>query len=388
MSWLENEQERKIHPCAGLFPPMSDQEYRLLRDDIAAHGLLEPIWIHPDGSIIDGRHRHKICLETETKPKFKTWKGDGSLVLFVLRLNGRRRDLTAGQKAAIAVGILPALEKEGKERQRLAGKLSGRGTAREGEEKLVAKMPQAIGKSRDHAAQHMAVSARYVSYAKKLSIDAPDLLQKVWVGIITITQAMRELKKRTKVPPEPIEGMYRIFYADPPWEYSDTQDVKDDGYGSAERHYPTMSLKELCEMGEQVKACSEDDAVLFLWVTSPLLEDSFKIVRAWDFKYKASFVWDKVKHNYGHYNSVRHEILLICTKGSCMPDIATLFDSVQSIERTDVHSEKPEKFREIIDALYSHGNRIELFSRREMGGWDSWGNEPKVGRANVPDVEK
>jgi N6-adenosine-specific RNA methylase IME4 len=115
--------------------------------------------------------------------------------------------------------------------------------------------------------------------------------------------------------------------------------------------------------------------VLFLWTTSPFLEDSFKIINSWGFKYKSSFVWDKVMHNMGHYNSVRHEFLLIATKGSCTPDEKKLFDSVQSIEKTRKHSEKPEKFREIIDTLYVYGNRIELFARKKHDHWDVYGNE-------------
>ena len=120
---------------------------------------------------------------------------------------------------------------------------------------------------------------------------------------------------------------------------------------------------------------SDDDAVLFLWVTSPLLEECFPVIKAWGFKYKTSFVWDKVGHNYGHYNSVRHELLLVCTRGSCTPDAKELFDSVQSIEKSRNHSEKPERFREIIDTLYASGQKIELFSRQTVPGWKAWGNE-------------
>jgi len=98
------------------------------------------------------------------------------------------------------------------------------------------------------------------------------------------------------------------------------------------------------------------------------------VITAWGFDYKASFVWDKIKHNMGHYNSVRHEFLLVCTRGSCMPDNPQLFDSVQSIERTE-HSVKPEEFRTIIDTIYPNGRRIELFARRPAEGWEVWGNE-------------
>ena len=123
----------------------------------------------------------------------------------------------------------------------------------------------------------------------------------------------------------------------------------------------------------QLGSILEDDAVLFLWVTSPFLESCFKVIKAWGFKYKTSFVWDKVKHNFGHYNSVRHEFLLVCTRGSCTPNVQKLFDSVQVIERNGRHSEKPEEFREIIDTLYPHGKRLEMFARTRVEGWDAWG---------------
>jgi N6-adenosine-specific RNA methylase IME4 len=57
-----------------------------------------------------------------------------------------------------------------------------------------------------------------------------------------------------------------------------------------------------------------------------------------------------------------------------LPDNSKLFNSVQTIERTE-HSKKPNEFREIIDTLYISGKKIELFSRETVGGWDVWGNQ-------------
>ena len=198
-------------------------------------------------------------------------------------------------------------------------------------------------------------------------------------GVATITKVLRELKKRELAanPLPPFRGRYRVIYADPPWKYNDQLAISNDGanesYGPADAHYPQMSIDELCAL--DVKAIAEDDAVLFIWVTSPLLESSFSVIEAWGFKYKASFVWDKVKHNMGHYNSVRHEFLLVATRGTCLPDESKLFNSVQRIERTKKHSEKPEGFRQIIDTLYTRGERIELFARASHAGWSVWGNE-------------
>lgn len=190
----------------------------------------------------------------------------------------------------------------------------------------------------------------------------------------TIAQAMRESKatevrKRVSLP----EAKYRVVYADPPWSYNDKADAGAVQAGGAEKHYPSMTIEQLCALA--IPTIVEDDAVLFLWVTSPLLFDCAPVIKAWGFTYRASFVWDKVKHNMGHYNSVRHEFLLVCVRGSCTPDHMRLFDSVQVAEKT-AHSVKPERFREIIDTLYPHGKRIELFARRKLPkGWDAWGNE-------------
>lgn len=177
------------------------------------------------------------------------------------------------------------------------------------------------------------------------------------------------------------DGVYRVVYADPPWEYSSSGL---DQYGPAERHYPTMSTEKLCALDDEetqgfasrVREIVAEDAVLFLWATSPTLPDALKVIEAWGFVYKSSFVWDKVGHNYGHYNSVRHELLLVATKGSCLPDTSELFDSVISIPKSNVHSAKPARFREMIEELYPNGPRVELFLRGEAPeGWDAWGNE-------------
>lgn len=196
-------------------------------------------------------------------------------------------------------------------------------------------------------------------------------------GMLRIVQEEKRKTVHEKTAGELPNGKFRVFYADPPWQYNDSGVItENDNYGHAERHYPTMSIPELCAL--PILGLVEDNAVLFLWVTSPLLEDAFTVIHAWGFEYKTSFVWDKVRHNFGHYNSVRHELLLVCTRGNCTPDHLQLFDSVQTIERTETHSEKPEEFRKIIETLYTHGSRIELFARHNMPGWEAWGNEPNI----------
>lgn len=218
--------------------------------------------------------------------------------------------------------------------------------------------------------EDLGLTKKESSRAQQLASLPKRTFEDVKLGRKTLTQVRREAQRAKvhEVAPMP-KGKYKVFYADPPWKYGDQLT---ENYGATRFHYPNMSIQELCAM--PIEEMATQNAVLFLWVTSPLLEECFPVIKAWGFKYKASFVWDKVKHNMGHYNSVRHEFLLICTRGSCTPEVSKLFDSVQSIERTQ-HSEKPEQFRKIIDTLYPSGKRIELFARNEVKGWDHHGNQ-------------
>ena len=151
---------------------------------------------------------------------------------------------------------------------------------------------------------------------------------------------------------------YQIIYADPPWLYDNGGTQK--SRGMAKGSFPCMPIEDIKNL--PIKDISDNDCMLFLWATMPKLREALEVIEAWGFKYKTSFVWDKIKHNMGHYNSVRHEFLLVCTRGSCTPDNPKLFDSVQSIERTK-HSAKPEEFRQIIETLYPHWRCVRC-SRR------------------------
>lgn len=362
--------ELDFHPAANIFPMLRGEEYEALKADIAANGQREPIWLHPDGRILDGRNRYVACCDLGIQPKTRRWDGQGGEVAFVVSLNLARRHLTASQRAALAVDVLPMLEEEARERQAHGQTAPG---------KTVPEIiPEASkGEARDHAAEMFNTNGRYVQDAKSIATAAPELFEAVKTGEMTIPQAKREIvsQQRRESPPLPSDK-YRIIYADPPWSYGNSGIIGDtDNYGHVHRHYPSMTIDELCAMGVDIAEMAERNAVLFMWVTSPLLEDAFAVVRAWGFKYKTSFVWDKVKHNFGHYNSVRHELLLVCTRGSCTPDNPELIDSVQTIERSDKHSEKPSAFRDIIDRLYPHGRRIELFARTSIANWEVWGNE-------------
>ena len=166
---------------------------------------------------------------------------------------------------------------------------------------------------------------------------------------------------------------YAVIYADPPWQYtSGDQHSTEEQETVIADHYPSMKLADICALPQARLAAT--DSVLFLWCTSPTLEEAFSVINSWGFNYKASMIWDKVSHNVGHYVSVRHELLLIATRGQ-PPKVAKLVDSVYIEERSE-HSRKPTYFRKLIDELYPEGKRIELFCRGKAAkNWDAWGDK-------------
>lgn len=224
--------------------------------------------------------------------------------------------------------------------------------------------------------------------ARALNGLEPDMQVKVWQEVIetapegkvtaAIVKAVRDIhrerieeRRQDRIESTPVipDGKYNVIYADPPWRYEYGFDI----HGAADRHYSTLTADEIANL--PIKDLFEDNAVLFLWTTSPKLFESKKIIDGWGFEYKTSFIWDKINHVMGHYNSVRHEILMICVRGSFPKQSNILHDSVISIERTESHSEKPGHFRELIEEMYPRSKKIELFARKVVEGWDAWGNE-------------
>jgi N6-adenosine-specific RNA methylase IME4 len=362
----------------ALIPPLSEEELNGLEESIIKEGCREAL-VTWNNHIIDGHNRYAIC--TKHNITFKTIEAPWLKTVldveeWMVRNQIARRNLTTIQKAEIALKLEEIESKKAKLRQ-----LSSLKQFQNNQEEVESSVTPDLGERQEKgealeiAAKTVGLGYETVRKAKKvLEKASEEVKQDVRDNKISIDNAYRTLQKQErqealKVMDFPT-GSYRVIYADPPWKYSDDRAPNN---GGATEHYPTMSIEEICNM--PVRDVTDDNAVLFLWTTSPMLEDSFKVINSWGFKYKSSFVWDKVKPYFGHYNSVTHELLLIATKGSCTPDISERFDSVQTIEKSKKHSEKPEEFRNIIETMYTYGNKIELFARKKTEDWEVYGNE-------------
>lgn len=177
----------KLHPLTRLFPEMSADEYTQLRNDIEQHGQREPVVLHDD-KILDGRHRYKACRELGMTPKTRTLR-NGSPLDFVISMNLKRRHLTESQKGMIAADVLPQFEKAAKKRQ---GTRTGKHPGKN------ARKSEPDHRARDDAAKAFSVSPRYVSDAKLIKKESPQLAKQVWEGKKTIPQAIREIRPKQK----------------------------------------------------------------------------------------------------------------------------------------------------------------------------------------------
>jgi len=82
------------------------------------------------------------------------------------------------------------LEAEARERQLLAVHQTNASLGREHEQTLVELIPQASeGKSRDKAAELVCVNPRYISDAKHIKEDAPEVFHDMQAGALTMPQA-------------------------------------------------------------------------------------------------------------------------------------------------------------------------------------------------------
>ena len=178
---------------------------------------------------------------------------------------------------------------------------------------------------------------------------------------------------------------YDIIYADPPWDYngkmqfdktSTTKEKIDLSrkifISSATFKYPTLKIGELMKL--PLHKIMKDNCLLFMWTTSPQLENAIELGKAWGFGFKTiAFIWNKMIHNPGQYTLSNCELCLVFKHGKIpRPRGARNIQQLVSIPR-QAHSIKPIEVLDGITAMFPTQKKIELFARRKSNGWDSWG---------------
>lgn len=379
--------------------PLSSEEYDKLEASILSEGIRDPLVIW-QGILLDGYHRYKIAQEhgLEYKTVEVELPDRDAAKEWILVNQLGRRNLTEQEASYYRGKLYSAKKQQGKRTDlTLAQNVLKSDTAEElgkqyGVSHMTIKRDEQFSKAVDKVANEIGEEAKQAILLGKAGVpkerveqlieikhEAPELIEPILSGEITISKAMREINRENKIS-NIIEkaaesrtldeiGIYSVIYADPPWSYdhpiSDSRRI--------ENQYPTMSIDEICAL--DVPSISADDAILFLWVTTPMLEKGFRVLNAWGFEYRTSMVWVKPSIGMGQWVRQRHELLLIGVKGNIpTPRDGDKPDSVIEAPRLE-HSKKPEIVYEIIEKMYPELPKVELFSRNKRNGWETWGFE-------------
>lgn len=210
-------------------------------------------------------------------------------------------------------------------------------------------------------------------------------------GLIAIRMVPYKQKEDNMLPLP--NKKYQIIYADPPWRYENKLG-NNPKYGGIT--HTTMETEEIVDL--KVSDIADKNSALFLWVTMPKLQESFKVINGWGFKYiTCAFVWIKInpfvknrpiitlsniRTGIGNWTNSNVELCLLAKRGN-IRRIKTDIKQVQFYPCTK-HSVKPAQIRDKIVQLMGNLPRIELFARppkdrlfeeESYKGWDLWGNE-------------
>ena len=181
-----------------------------------------------------------------------------------------------------------------------------------------------------------------------------------------------------------IDGRFPVVAADFPWPYKDKKTGGSHTSGSSQK-YSTMDW-------DAVKAFPihdilADNAVLFLWVTTPnkiLIAD---VVNHWGLDYRTTIYWKKLTGGMGHWARGVVEEVWLLTRGkvkalkwqgkNVLQETADGFPVGWIYSRIANHSRKPEKALRMFEDMTEpfSARRVELFATQERPGWETVGHE-------------
>lgn len=186
---------------------------------------------------------------------------------------------------------------------------------------------------------------------------------------------------------------YQTIVADPPWPQKGGGSLPrhgtrptplngvsgfiDAGGPSLDLPYQTMTVDDIAA----IRVPAAADAHLYLWTTSGFLEDAFRVVAQWGFRYSTTLVWAKapIGHGLGGAYGIATEFVLFARRGT-LPAMSKVgrnwFDWKRPYDERGKprHSAKPPEFYAMVEQV-SPGPYLEMFARDFRLGWDAWGDQ-------------
>jgi N6-adenosine-specific RNA methylase IME4 len=306
-----------------------------LAGSIADVGLLHPIVVTPDGTLIAGERRLRACesLGWASAP-IRVVELD-QIARGELAENAIRKDFLPSEIDAIRRALEPIERAAAKKRMSEGGK--------------GAKVSQP-SRATDKIGAFAGVSGRTVEKIAAV-IEAAESEPERFGPLVVemdrtgkVNAAHRALRRvgdeKRILGLAPVMGKHRTLVIDPPWQY----DVNFLGRGKPD--YDTMSHEQLLALN--VAAWAEDACHLYCWVTNAMLPKAFELLKVWGFTYNTTLTWAKPRYGLGTHFRGQTEHVLFGIRGT----LATRSNSISTLFEAPVggHSEKPEKFYDIVRA--------------------------------------
>jgi N6-adenosine-specific RNA methylase IME4 len=340
-----------------------------LADSMAELGLLQPIVVRPDGTLIAGERRlhaaqrlgwteipvHVVDLDAIVRGEFAE--------------NACRKDFAPSELVAIGAEVERIERERAKERKAHDGRPG--------------KLPERqTGDARDKIAAQLGISGRTYEKAKTVVEAAeaePERFGKL-VEDMDRTGRVNGIFKRLKVarqaaiiraepPLLPGRGPYRVIVADPAWPY---EIRRQDPSHRANTPYPQMSIAQICAVN--VAAIAAPDSILWLWTTNYHMRHAFAVLDAWGFEHRTILTWAKDKMGTGDWLRGQTEHVLMAGRGS--PTIALTNETTLLHAAARGHSAKPSEFYDLVERLCPAPRYADLFSRyKHNDKWDCHGDE-------------
>ena len=366
----------------SLIPALSVEEFSQLEASITKEGCRDALMVWDD-TLVDGHNRYKICEKNNVKFKIKEkkFKDKEEAKEWIIKNQFARRNLSTLDRIDLADKLRNIISEKAKEKQSEAGKLKTESSkASINTNKEIAKIAR-VGET------------KMKQYKKIKDIMNEEQRDEINAGTNSINKIYQDIRReeKLKVVNEKVKefkgrkqkdsfvdifktkNKYNIILADPSWSYFTS------GNKNQSLHYQGMTIEEISAL--PVERIADENCILFIWVTFPILDRAFEVIKAWGFDYSTcGFNWIKKNKNkdsnfigLGSWTRSNSELCLIATKGKT----ERLDKSISQIIETPIeeHSRKPDIVREKITTLVGELPRIELFSRQSIKGWDYWGND-------------
>lgn len=156
---------------------------------------------------------------------------------------------------------------------------------------------------------------------------------------------------------QPIKGKFRTIVLDPAWEYSWLSIA-----GRAKPGYAMQTIEQLMALDVKAWADQETGTQLYCCVTNNFMAEACKLVAHWGFQHRTLITWIKPPpFGLGSYfrNSTEHIIFATLGETTTRPAAASIPTHFEAARGE--HSEKPEKFYQIVEAAsyppYGEGNQ-------------------------------